>query len=73
MNHISPVPIRDGGTLQRLVDRHYRMPANAETYSGTGATLSRLQLAPQFDGSGIDDRTRLLGEYGSTLYVVEAE
>jgi alpha-galactosidase len=73
VNHLSPVRISDGGTLQRLVDRYYRMPANAETYSGTGAVLSRLQLAPQFDGSGIDDRTRLLGEYGSTLYVVEAE
>jgi alpha-galactosidase len=73
VNHISPVRISDGGTLQRLVDRHYRLPAAVETYSGTGAALSRLQLQPQFDGSGIDDNTRILGEYGSTLYLVEAE
>ncbi len=73
VNHVSPVRVRDGGTLQRLVDRYYRMPANAESYTGSGVALSRLQLAPQFNGTGIDDHTRLLGEYGSTLYVVEAE
>ena len=71
VNHVSPVPLRDGGTLQGLANQFYRLPAAAETYEGVGTALCRLQLQPQFDGSGQDARTRLLGDHGSTLYLVE--
>ncbi len=73
VNHVSPIRIRDGGLLQTLVNQHYRMPDATESYTGSGAALSRLQLTPQFDGTGTDEHTRLLGDFGSTLYLVERQ
>lgn len=73
VNHVSPVRISDGGLVQSLVNRFYRLPDASECYEGNGATLSRLQLTPQFDGAGQDAHTRLLGDYGSTLYVIERQ
>lgn len=71
INRLSPVPIRDGGVVQSVVNRHYRMPAVAQEYRGTGAAMSRLRLIPQFDGTGADAKTRILGDFGSTLYLIE--
>lgn len=71
INRLSPVPIRDGGVVQSVVNRHYRMPAVVQEYRGSGAALSRLRLIPQFDGTGADANTRILGDFGSTLYLIE--
>lgn len=54
------------------VDRVYRIPDTVEAYEGTGATLAHLKLNNQFLGGGYDRKVRLLGDYGSALFMVEA-
>jgi len=59
------------GVLVRTASRFYRLPDAAETYEATGVALATLAPLPQFEGTADRAHTRLWGDHGSTLYVVE--
>ncbi len=72
LKHVLPRPINPTGTLVGTAARRYRLPDAVEEYAGTGATLmAGVALAEQFLGSGYTKTTRMLGDFGSNLYVIE--
>lgn len=70
VEHVLPLPIRSDGLIMREIGRRRRYPDGEEAYEGTGAALSALRLAPQFEGTGAHAGMRVLGDFGSRLYVV---
>ena len=56
----------------RFVNSHFSMKDGEESYTVSGAGLdSGIPLARQYSGSGYSTSIRLLGDWGSTLYLVE--
>ncbi|MDN5558457.1 MAG: alpha-galactosidase [Ruaniaceae bacterium] len=71
VEHVLPLPVRGDGRLLWEASRWYRRPDGAESYLASGAALASLRLAPQFEGTGAHEGERMLGDYGSRLYLVE--
>jgi len=56
----------------RTVNKYYRLTDNVESYTAYGETLmGGVLLNNQFVGSYYNENTRLLGDFGSNLYVIE--
>ena len=73
VKHILPVTLDPGGFVLRTVGKHYSMNDCIETYTGYGSTLmGGVLLNNQFEGTNYNENTRLLGDFGSNLYIVEA-
>nr|NLD39977.1 alpha-galactosidase [Actinomycetales bacterium] len=70
MEHVLPLPLRSDGLVMREIARRRQYPDGAEAYEGSGAALARLRLAPQFEGTGAHPGLRVMGDFGSRLYVV---
>jgi len=74
VKHILPVTLDPNGTILRTVGKHYSLNDCVETYTAYGeALMDGLLLNNQFEGTFYNDKTRLLGDFGSNLYVVEEE
>jgi alpha-galactosidase len=70
LKHVMPISLNPDGWLLRLLNRRYCLTDCVERYEGCGAALmGGVMLANQFMGTGYNPRTRLLGDYGSNLYV----
>jgi alpha-galactosidase len=71
VKHIAPVTLNPAGFILRTVNRHYALTDCVETYQCRGDALAAgIMLNNQFMGSYYNDKTRLLGDYGSSLYIV---
>ena len=71
INHILPFHIHPEGFLIRLLNKFYTLTDCVEEYEGRGDLLmSGVKLNNQFIGSNYNTRTRLLGDFGSSLYVI---
>jgi alpha-galactosidase len=71
VKHILPVTLDPGGLILRLVNRLYSLIDCVETYTCSGSTLAAgLLLNNQFMGSYYNNKTRLLGDFGSNLYII---
>lgn len=71
VKHVSPVKIKADGTILRTVDRHFSMMDGYEQYTASGETLrSGIGLAMQYSGTGYHPDLRILGDWGSSLYLV---
>ena len=71
VKHIMPVELNPDGFLLRTAGRSYALTDCVETYECRGDMLNAgLRLNNQFIGSHYNDRTRLLGDFGSNLYVI---
>ncbi|MDR0289803.1 MAG: alpha-galactosidase [Treponema sp.] len=69
VKHILPVTLDPNGFILRTVNRHYALTDCVETYECRGDALaSGVMLNNQFMGSHYNNKTRLLGDYGSNLY-----
>ncbi len=74
ISHAMPIGLSADGWLFQKLNRLYAMKDNVETYHGDGRMLAHgIQLNNQFTGTGYHQNLRLLGDYGSNLYTVEAE
>lgn len=74
INHVSPVKLDPQGLVMNVVSRHKSLPDADEHYAGTGSLLAAgIRLEMQFAGTGHNDRLRMLGDFGSTLYTVVRE
>ena len=73
VKHILPFALAPDGFALRLAGRHYSLRDCVETYESSGAGLKEgVMLNNQFIGSQYRTNIRLLGDYGSNLYVTEA-
>lgn len=74
VKHLLPVSLNPNGFFFRLLNRFYKLADCVETYAGRGDLLNHgLLLNSQFVGSYYNERTRLLGDFGSNLYVVRRQ
>jgi alpha-galactosidase len=73
VKHIMPITLNPAGFILRTVNRYYALTDCVETYNCSGSTLAAgVLLNNQFMGSHYNNKTRLLGDYGSSLYIVKA-
>lgn len=71
VKHISPIPLKPDGFVLRLINRYRQMPDGVEEYMCKGdVLLSGLHLATAFIGTGYNEHIRLMGDYGSNLYII---
>jgi alpha-galactosidase len=72
INFLLPVKLPPESFLIRLADRFYRLPDCVEKYEGTGSLFhAGIRLNNQFMGSWYNNQTRLVGDFGSHLYIIE--
>ena len=72
--HVMPVKLNPDGVIFRTANRHYTLQDGVEEYHGTGTVFaSGVMLNNQFIGSGINEHVRVLGDFGSNLYVTKEE
>ena len=73
VKHLLPVELNPDGLIMRTANKHYSMNDCVESYNGYGKSLmSGVLLNNQYQGMGYNESTRILCDYGSNLYVVEA-
>ena len=72
IKHITPIKLRADGFILRLVDRHFSMVDGEERYPTLPAEslLHGLPLAMQYSGTGYHPSLRILGDFGSSLYLI---
>jgi len=74
INHILPFHIHPDGLLVNILNKFYTLTDCVEEYEGYGdLLLSGVKLNNQFVGSNYNTHTRLLGDFGSSLYVIRRE
>ncbi len=72
IKHITPIYLKPDGFILRTVDKFFAMKDGKESYTASGAMLSEgINLAMQYEGSGYDPNLRILGDFGSSLYVIK--
>lgn len=73
VNQVSPIEIAEGGVMQAIVDKVYRMDSEVEEYDVTGDMLAYagIKLSQRFIGTGYNEKTRVMPDNTSRMYVVE--
>ncbi len=72
IKHVLPVRLSTEGFILRFINNIYSLKDAREEYTASGEQiLSGIRLNQQFNGTYYNDSIRLLGDYGSTLYVIE--
>lgn len=72
VKHILPISINPTGLILRTVGRFYCLKDCVENYECRGDMLSAgIRLNNQFIGNYYNEHTRLLGDFGSNLYVAQ--
>lgn len=73
INYILPFKIKLNGKIHNLISRFYRPKAGGESYKVYGNALKRagIRLNQQFMGTGFGSEVRVLGDFGSALYMIE--
>jgi alpha-galactosidase len=72
VKHLLPVTLNPDGFILKTVNRIYALIDCVENYACKGSVLAAgILLNNQFMGSPYNDRTRLLGDYGSSLYTIK--
>jgi len=71
VKHLLPVTLNPHGFVLRTANRHYSLTDCIESYKcSAGALAAGIRLNNQFMGTYYNDKTRLLGDYGSSLYTI---
>ena len=72
VKHIAPVTLRPDGFILRVLDRHFSLADGTENYVCSGEALrSGISLAMQYEGTGYHKDLRVLGDFGSNVYVIK--
>ena len=72
IKHILPVQLNPSGFILRVVNKYFAMKDGKEQYTASGRMLSEgINLAMQYEGSGYNSNIRLLGDFGSSLYLIQ--
>ena len=72
IKHVMPVELNPDGFILRMANRHYSMKDCVEKYTCSSAALTAgIPLSDQFIGTGYSDKVRMLGDFGSNIYITE--
>ena len=71
---VSPVRVRPGSLTEAAAEKLVRLPGEREELTASGDMLMKAGawLKQGFSGTGFDGETRVMGDFGSRLYVLEA-
>ncbi|MEG1476662.1 MAG: hypothetical protein RSC38_02890, partial [Oscillospiraceae bacterium] len=62
------------GIVLRVANRHYSLTDCVEKYScSANALAAGVPLTEQFIGTGYSENIRMLGDFGSNLYIIKKE
>lgn len=74
VKHVAPVNLNPNGVILRTVDRIATLPDGVQEVTVSGAALGAgIMLQPLFRGTGYDKNQRTQLDFGSSLYIIEAE
>jgi alpha-galactosidase len=72
IKHILPVALNPEGLLVHAANRHYSLMDCIEEYKCSSEGLSAgIPLCSQFSGTGYNEKVRMLGDFGSNLYITK--
>jgi alpha-galactosidase len=73
INRISPIRMKDGSVVDRVVTSSVALDSELEYYIVPGDLLAYagIKLNQQFTGTGYDKETRVLGDFGSRIYHIK--
>lgn len=72
VKHVMPLELNPDGTILRTANRHYSMKDCVETYTCSSKALSSgIPLCEQFIGTGYNEKIRMLGDFGSNMYITK--
>ena len=72
VKHILPIPLNPDGAILRFANRVYCLHDGTEKYEGQGRVFeSGLLLNNQYMGTGYNKQIRVLGDFGSSLYLTQ--
>ena len=72
INHISPIHLKADGAILRTVDKNFSLVDGHESYTCYGDVLRfGMNLEMQYEGTGYNEKIRLLGDFGSNLYLIK--
>ena len=71
INQVSPIAINEGSKAQEALSNAVSLDSEIEHYRVSGELLANagIKLNQQFGGTGYNAETRVLGDFGSRLYI----
>jgi alpha-galactosidase len=72
ISHALPIKLNPNGYLMMQIGKYKQLDNAIEAYTLSGqALMNGLELKQQFMGTYYNDQTRLLGDFGSQLYIIK--
>lgn len=72
VKHLLPINLNPKGVILRTANKYYCLQDGQESYTGQGTVFdSGVLLNNQFMGTGHNENVRVLGDFGSNLYVTQ--
>ena len=73
INMVSPIHIKDGGLLQAILSKFYKLKEGEFSLVSSGKTLNNagLNLNENFNGAGINFKERFYLDFSTKFYVIE--
>jgi alpha-galactosidase len=73
INYVSPIRIKVNGKIHNLISRIYKIKGEKEVYMVNAEMLehSGIRLFSQFAGTGFGSKVRVLGDFGSRIYLID--
>ncbi|MFA6830114.1 MAG: alpha-galactosidase, partial [Bacilli bacterium] len=73
VNYVSPVHLKEDGTLLSVLAKHVDMKGETDKGITSGRVFRSIGpvLSQEWSGVGYDERIRLMGDFGSRMYVIE--
>ncbi|MDO9628943.1 MAG: alpha-galactosidase [Acholeplasmataceae bacterium] len=70
--HALPIKLHPDGFIMRTIGKHKGLPNAIEDYQVSGSVMMKgLPIKQQFMGTYYNDQTRILGDFGSQIYVAD--
>ena len=70
--HALPIKLNPNGFIMHLISKYKQLDNATESYRVSGEALMRgIPLKQQFSGTYYNDQTRILGDFGSQLYIIQ--
>ena len=71
LKHVLPISLNPEGIILTTANRHYTLKDCVESYQVDSVMLTHgIPLNNQFMGSNYNEQTRMLGDFGSNLYLI---
>lgn len=74
IKHVAPVQLNPDGVIMRIANNHYSLKDCVESYTCSSEALAAgIPLNEQFIGTGYHEGVRMLGDFGSNMYITTKE